>query len=70
MLEIMIMKAAIQILALQDYINLRSMNFRHCNNKIERLMLSKHDILEHTCADMAVSKSLWPTPDMVTQISK
>ena len=31
----MIMKAAIKILALQDYINLRSVNFRRCNNKIE-----------------------------------
>ena len=31
----MIMKAAIKILALQDYINLRSVNFRRCNNKRE-----------------------------------
>ena len=43
MLEIM--KVSIKILALQDYINLQSVNFRRCNNRIEGLMLSKHDIL-------------------------
>ena len=34
MVEIMLMKAAIKILALKDYINLRSVNFRRCNKKL------------------------------------